>query len=91
MFLSGCQLTGGTDTPDLENSNFNNMSCNEIKALFDDYKDTMDTTDTFTELLSAVGVETDTRKAESSMIQAYNRAKKAAKPIMRIKNCKEKI
>ncbi|MFZ3433768.1 hypothetical protein [Vibrio harveyi] len=91
LVLSGCQLTGGSESPDLANTDFSNMSCSEIKAVFDNYKSAMDTADGATGLLSAVGVSAGTNQAKSVMIQTYNQAKKAATPVMKVKQCSERI
>lgn len=91
IILSGCQLMGGNDSTDIANADFNNMSCKEIKETFDSYKSTIDNADTATGLLSAVGVNSGTNEAKSLMKKTYHQAKKTATPIMKSKQCKERI
>ncbi|WP_434998472.1 hypothetical protein ACRZ5S_06720 [Vibrio scophthalmi] len=84
--LAGCQLTGGSNT-DIANADFSKMSCDEIKQVFTDYQDTMDNVDTGSSLLSAVGVDSGVSESKAAMNSAYQQARKAANPVLKMKKC----
>ncbi|MGI2788848.1 hypothetical protein [Vibrio fluvialis] len=85
--LSGCQLTGSSETPDLTNADFNTMDCDQIEQLFTDYKSNMETLDSGSSILSAVGMDTGTAEAKATMRAAYNQAATTVRPVLKAKSC----
>ncbi|MCM2680202.1 lipoprotein [Echinimonas agarilytica] len=87
LVLSGCQMTPESDS-NIADADFANMSCEQIKQTFNDYKDQMDNVDTGASLLSTVGVDAGTSEAKQLMREGYTQAKKVADPVMKAKSCK---
>lgn len=83
--LSGCQTTGSSS--DIASTDFQDMSCDEIKQTFDEYHTQMDNLDTGASVLSAVGVDAGADEAQSMMREGYSRAKTVATPVLKAKNC----
>lgn len=79
-------MTGGSDT-DIANADFNSMSCDDIQAMFAEYREQMDNVDTGASLLSAVGVDSGTSEAKAVMAQAYSQAATTARPVLKVKQC----
>jgi hypothetical protein len=85
LILTGCQLTGSETLA--EPSDFNDMSCEEIKASLDAQKDMIDDIDDGAGLLSMVGIDSGTEEAKSAAVTAYQASLKAAKPLVKAKEC----
>lgn len=86
IILTGCQLTG-LDAPTAP-TNFNDMSCENIKASLDAQKDTIENIDDGGEFLSMVGMDSGTEASKNAAVTAYQTSLKAAKPIAKAKKCK---
>mgnify|MGYP000076586938 CR=1 FL=1 len=85
VVLSGCQMTN--DQANLANTDFDSMTCDEIKQSFDEYHKQIDDIDNGSSLLSVVGVETDTSEARTAMLEIEMKAKEAARPALKAKQC----
>lgn len=86
--LSGCQLTGGSESKtDITSLDFESMSCEQIQTTFSDYRSQMDNLDTGASLLSTVGIGAGASAAKATMSTAYATAMKAAKPVAKAKKC----
>ncbi|HCG5125225.1 TPA: hypothetical protein NJZ01_003035 [Vibrio parahaemolyticus] len=88
--LSGCQMTGSTDNASTP-TNFQDMSCDQIKSTLDTQKDTIDNIENGSSLLSMVGMDTGTATAKKAAVTTYQTSLKAAKPIAKAKNCKFRL
>jgi len=89
IILTGCQLTGlDAPTAPTAPTNFNDMSCENIKASLDAQKDTIENIDDGGEFLSMVGMDSGTEASKNAAVTAYQTSLKAAKPIAKAKKCK---
>ncbi|MCE3220478.1 hypothetical protein G5C64_16775 [Vibrio diabolicus] len=85
--LSGCQMTGSTDNASTP-TNFQDMSCQDIKSTLDAQKEAIDTIESGGSLLSMVGMDEGTDAAKKAAVTTYQTSLKAAKPIAKAKKCK---
>lgn len=91
IFLSGCGTLGG-GTSNITSMNFSDMSCSEIEQTFKSYKENMELASSGASLLSVVGLNNGaTSTATQAANQAYETAKRTARPIMKMKNCSASI
>ncbi|GAA3718379.1 hypothetical protein [Oceanisphaera sediminis] len=87
LVLSGCQLTGDMGNNNLASNDFSAMSCDEIKATFDNHNARMESLNTGNTLLSSMGVNTGAGSAQAAVDKAYLQAKEVAQPIAIAKGC----
>lgn len=88
--LTGCVTTGSSNSVDLTNINFNELTCEQISQTFKDYKENVDSGDSLTGLISIASSEAASaaKQTKSVAMEVYYQAKKTAAPAMKAKGCK---
>jgi len=86
--LAGCVTTSDESTS-LTDIDFNDLTCEQIETTFTEYKENIDSSDTYTGLVGIVSSEAETsaNTAKAQAMDMYNQAKEKAQPVIEFKNC----
>lgn len=88
IMVTGCVSTGSSG-PSLAEMDFNTMTCDEITAAFQSYRDSKSTVSSFSNIASAVGVNTAVvGQATNASDTIYYNAANVARPIAAAKGCR---